>query len=120
MASLPLFDEIYLNLMLEETGYTVCLPRVAHTFLCACLPVSPFFSNCAHPHTRQQVALKRAEAILLEREQATAKEAEAAAAAGEAGGGTIKRKPLVKQAVAELLRSFGSFAQLEVRRPGFL
>lgn len=53
--------------------------------------------------------MKRAEAILLEREQAAAKEAEAA------GGGAVKRKPLVKQAVTELLRSFGSFAQLEVR-----
>eukprot|EP00752_Nemacystus_decipiens_P017806 g15964.t1 len=60
----------------------------------------------------QKVALKRAEAILLEREQAAAKEAEAA------GGGTVKRKPLVKQAVAELLRSFGSFAQLEGRYKG--
>lgn len=49
---------------------------------------------------------------MREREEKAAKEAEAA---GDAGAGKIKRKPLVKQAVTELLRSFGSFSELEVR-----
>ncbi|CAM9895552.1 unnamed protein product, partial [Ectocarpus sp. 8 AP-2014] len=62
----------------------------------------------------QKVASKRADAILLEREQTAEREKEAAAAGGT-GAGTEKLKPLVKQVVMELLRSFGSFAQLEVR-----
>ncbi|CAB1100724.1 unnamed protein product [Ectocarpus sp. CCAP 1310/34] len=65
----------------------------------------------------QKVASKRADAILLEREQAAEREKEAAAAGGT-GAGTEKLKPLVKQVVMELLRSFGSFAQLERRYKG--
>lgn len=60
-----------------------------------------------------KVALKRAEEILAERVEKAAKEA-AEEAAGGKGAGTVKRKPLVKQAATELLRSFGSFRQLEV------
>lgn len=55
-----------------------------------------------------QVASKRAEEILAEREEKASKEA----AAGNAGAG--KPKPLVKQAATELIRSFGSFSRLEV------
>ncbi|CAN0135591.1 unnamed protein product, partial [Ectocarpus fasciculatus] len=62
----------------------------------------------------QKVASKRADAILLEREQTAEKEA-SAVAGGTGGAGTEKLKPLVKQVVMELLRSFGSYAQLEVR-----
>ncbi|CAM9518009.1 unnamed protein product, partial [Ectocarpus sp. 13 AM-2016] len=66
----------------------------------------------------QKVASKRADAILLEREQAAEREKAAAAAADATGAGTEKLKPLVKQVVMELLRSFGSFAQLERRYKG--
>ncbi|CAN0304523.1 unnamed protein product [Ectocarpus sp. 6 AP-2014] len=64
----------------------------------------------------QKVASKRADAILLEREQAAEKQG--AATAGGTGSGTENLKPLVKQVVMELLRSFGSFAQLERRYKG--
>ncbi|CAN0160157.1 unnamed protein product, partial [Ectocarpus sp. 4 AP-2014] len=67
----------------------------------------------------QKVASKRADAILLAREQTAEREKEKeAAAAGGTGAGTEKLKPLVKQVVMELLRSFGSFAQLERRYKG--
>lgn len=50
---------------------------------------------------------------MLEREAAAAAEA-------ESGGGAVKRNPLVKHSLTELLRSFGSFNQLEVRHSSFV
>lgn len=43
------------------------------------------------------------------------REAAAAAEAAEGAGATVKLKPMLKQAVTELLRSFGSFNKLEVK-----
>ena len=55
----------------------------------------------------------RAEEVLAEREQ----EEQAAAKEAEESGRRVKpkSKPLIKQAVTELLRSFGSMNKLEVK-----
>eukprot|EP00904_Undaria_pinnatifida_P013491 jgi/Undpi1/9272/HiC_scaffold_26.g11730.m1 len=56
----------------------------------------------------QKIANSRADEILAEREKADASKT------GVGGGNAnAKRKPLMKQAVTELLRSFGSYTELE-------